>query len=246
MRKSRFAPLCSTVAALLGATLMACVINGAAPNFTAAEPTKKSTPAPKKPAAPAKKKTPAKKPAKAKTPTPKKSKAASPKAPSPAPTPAPQAGGDSGPAGELNALASFHGSSSKEPTFIKSDSLTLNSDKRVFTYSGSVEVKQGEMTLTCGEIVGRYNERNQIETIDARTDIVITQGEMRGTSQKAFFEAGPNTITLTENPAIEQNGSVLSADTIKIYLNENRSVAEGAVRVKLVEKSGAGQKLKLP
>lgn len=137
---------------------------------------------------------------------------------------------------DVGALTDITGVNSREPTFIKSNSLTLDATARVFTYTGDVEVKQGLMTLTCGEIVGRYNARNQIETIDARRDVVIVKEDLRGTSQKAFFDAATNTITLSENPAVEQHGSILSADSIKVFLNENRSVAEGAVKVKLVEK----------
>lgn len=179
-----------------------------------ATPKKKPTPTPKK-------KTPSKKPAVKATP-----KAVPTEPPSQAP--------------DLDALSKIQGTNSKEPTFINSDTLTLDADKRVFVYAGNVEVKQGLMTLTCAEIEGRYNEKNQIDTIDARTDVVIVKEEIRGTAQKAFFDAKTNTVTLTENPEVQQNGSILSADVIKIFLNENRSVAEGTVRVKLVEKAGTG------
>jgi lipopolysaccharide transport protein LptA len=147
---------------------------------------------------------------------------------------------------DLNALSRLQGTNAKEPTFIKSDTLTLNADERVFIYSGNVEVKQGLMTLTCGEIEGRYNTNNQIDTIDARRDVVIIKEEIRGTAQKAFFDAKTNTVTLTENPEVQQNGSILSADSIKIFLNENRSVAEGTVRVKLIEKSPTDSAISLP
>ncbi|MFM1846966.1 MAG: lipopolysaccharide transport periplasmic protein LptA [Pseudomonadota bacterium] len=158
--------------------------------------------------------------------------------------PAETPGGSSQPA-DLDALSKLHGTNSKEPTFIKSDSLTLKADERVFVYSGNVEVKQGAMTLTCAEIEGRYNEKNQIDTINARKDVVIVKEDIRGTAQKAFFDAASNSITLSENPEIHQNGSILSADSIKIFLNENRSVAEGTVRVKLMDKTSGGEPISL-
>jgi len=101
------------------------------------------------------------------------------------------------------------------------------------------------MTLTCAEIEGRYNEKNQIDTINARKDVVIVKEDIRGTAQKAFFDAASNSITLSENPEIHQNGSILSADSIKICLNENRSVAEGTVRVKLMDKTSGGEPISL-
>lgn len=191
----------------------------AAPKSTKATAKKKPTPKPTK-----------------KTPTKKTSVKVAPK---PASTEA------TSKAPDLDALSKIQGANSKEPTFINSDSLTLNADDRVFVYSGNVEVRQGLMTLTCAEIVGRYNDRNQIDTIDARKDVVIVKEDIQGTAQKAFFDAKTNTVTLTENPEVHQNGSILSADSITIFLNENRSVAEGTVRVKLVEKSGSVEQIKL-
>jgi len=45
---------------------------------------------------------------------------------------------------------------------------------------------------------------------------------------------------LTENPQLQQKESILRADKIKIFLNENRSQAEGDVRVTFVNtKDGA-------
>lgn len=140
---------------------------------------------------------------------------------------------------DLGSLTDVTGADSKEPTLITADTLTLDATKRIFTYKGNVTVKQGAMTLTCGEIVGRYDAQNRIETIDARKDVVITKDDIRGTSQKALFTARTNTVTLTENPEVHQQGSALSADSITIFLDENRSVAEGTVRVKLVQKGAA-------
>ena len=238
---------------IVGLCLTVTIIFGSTPTLWGAPTTPTPKPTVKKAAVAAKKAPPKNTATQSKSTTKKKStsskKPAPPKKPtknvsktSPTPQPItpknePSEGARS--AVDVGALTDITGANSREPTFIKSDSLTLDATARIFTYAGNVEVKQGLMTLTCGEIVGRYNARNQIETIDARKDVVIVKEDLRGTSQKAFFEAATNTITLSENPAVEQNGSILSADSIKVYLNDNRSVAEGAVRVKLVEKPAA-------
>ena len=132
----------------------------------------------------------------------------------------------------------FSGDFNKLPTYIKSKSLNLKTDERVFVYSGDVEVKQGDMTLTCESLQGTYNENNQIEQLVAQKNVNIIKGEnIRGSGSKAIFEAASQTVTLTDNPELQQNDSVLTADSIKIFLKENRSVAEGEVRVKLVNKN---------
>jgi len=135
----------------------------------------------------------------------------------------------------------------KEPTFIKSTSLLLKSGERVFEYTGSVEVIQGDMTLTCDALEGFYDEHNQIDQLIAKSNVVITKGEnIRATSERAHYERATETITLTESPELQQTDSVLTADLIRIYLQEDRSVAEGQVRVKLVNKEDGKEKKKKP
>ncbi|MCO6430763.1 MAG: hypothetical protein J5J00_07870 [Deltaproteobacteria bacterium] len=120
------------------------------------------------------------------------------------------------------------------PTFIKSDNLTLKSEERLFIYSGQVEVKQGDMILNSDTLEGRYSKDNKIEQLVAKDNVIIVKGDgIRANSQRAVYDAATETVTLTESPELQQNGSVLTADTIKIFLKDNRSTAEGAVRVKL-------------
>ncbi len=122
------------------------------------------------------------------------------------------------------------------PTFIKSNSLSVNSDKQVFQYLGNVEVKKGDMTLTSEKLDGSYDENNQIKTLVARNNVVIIKGDsIRATSKTATYDKSTDTMVLTDSPEIHQNDSILTADIIKIFLRENRSVAEGQVNMKLVK-----------
>ena len=133
-----------------------------------------------------------------------------------------------------------------KPTYIKAERLSLDSRARVFTYASGVEVQQGDLTLTCDALQGKYTEKNQIETMVAGGNVVITKGPtIRATSQKAIYDAAAQTITLTESPELQESESVLTADTVKIFLQEDRSAAEGQVRVKVVrpeEKPGGKEK----
>jgi lipopolysaccharide export system protein LptA len=123
----------------------------------------------------------------------------------------------------------------KLPTNITSDTLSLNAKDRVFVYKGNVVVTQGDMTLTSKVVEGNYNEQNQIQKIVAKGDVVITKQEIKATSQIATYDAVSSIVTLTDNPQLQQGESVLIADRIKVYLNEDRSQAEGNVRVTFVK-----------
>ena len=128
---------------------------------------------------------------------------------------------------------------SKEPTFIESKNLTLDSEKRVFTYTGGVSVKQGEMTLKADSLQGTYTEANEIQKLEAHGNVDITKGlDMHATSEKAVYDTKNEIMTLTDNPEITQKGSTLSADIVKIFVKENKSVAEGSVRMKVIQTEG--------
>lgn len=121
------------------------------------------------------------------------------------------------------------------PTLINSKSLEVQSEKRIFYYRDNVVVKQADMTMTCDELEGHYNENNQIETLIAKKNVHIVKGEnIKADSQRGVYEAATGIFTLTENPHLEQNGSLLSADVVKIFSQENRSVAEGDVQVTVI------------
>lgn len=127
------------------------------------------------------------------------------------------------------------------PTYIKSDSLTIKPKDRIFTYEGGVEVKHQDLILSCASLQGVYDESNRIKALTAERDVLITKGAgIRAHGEKAVYDGETSIITLTENPELEQNGSILTADRIKIYMKENRSEAEGSVRMKMAEGAGAG------
>ena len=128
----------------------------------------------------------------------------------------------------------FDNSFGKLPTNITSDSLTFNAKNRVFAYQGNVQVTQGDMRLTSKTLEGTYSEKNELLKLVAKGDVFISKQDIQATGQIAAYDAVASIVTLTENPQLQQKESILRADKIKIFLNENRSQAEGDVRVTFV------------
>lgn len=160
--------------------------------------------------------------------------------PQPATTPTPA------PAGTKSATSALEEKFASEdfgklPTNITSDTLTLNTKDRVFTYKGNVTVTQGDMKLVSKTLDGIYDEENRIDRLTAKGNVEITKQDIKATAQLAVYEAKVGIVTLTDNPQLQQKESILTADRIRVFLNENRSQAEGSVRVTLVnDKQGAG------
>ena len=125
---------------------------------------------------------------------------------------------------------------SNDPTYIESATLTLRSQDRTFSYSGGVKVTRGDLTLTALELEGSYTEQNEIKTLTALKNVVIIKGDsIHATGGRAVYDAATSIVTLTENPQVTQGESQLLADLIRIYVNEDRSEAEGNVRMKVVK-----------
>lgn len=128
----------------------------------------------------------------------------------------------------------------KPPVFIRSDSLKLDSKGRIFTYYDNVEVTRGDMLITADKVIGYYDDQNQIEKIDCEDNVVITRGDrLKASSNLANYDVKKGVIILTEAPELNDRGNVLNADKVTIYVNEDRSEAEGHVRVKVLKNDGA-------
>ena len=126
-----------------------------------------------------------------------------------------------------------------QPTYIRSDTLTLFNQERRFQYSGNVEVTHGDMVMTSQLLEGFYDEKNKVQRLIATKGVTITKApDIKATCERAVYEAAAQLVTLTENPELQQDESVLTSDVVRLYLNENRSAAEGQVRVKMVGKGG--------
>jgi hypothetical protein len=90
------------------------------------------------------------------------------------------------------------------------------------------------MRLTSKSLEGTYSEKNELLKLVAKGDVFISKQDIQATGQIASYDAVAAIVTLTENPQLQQKESILRADKIKIFLNENRSQAEGDVRVTFV------------
>ena len=140
----------------------------------------------------------------------------------------------SGSVSNLMDSKAFDDSFGKLPTNITSDSLAFNAKDRIFAYTGNVQVTQGDMRLTSKTLEGTYSEKNELLKLVAKGDVFIAKQDIQATGQIASYDAIAAIVTLTENPQLQQKESILRADKIKIFLNENRSQAEGDVRVTFV------------
>ena len=126
------------------------------------------------------------------------------------------------------------------PLYVKSDSLRLNAKQKVFIYDGNVEIVRGDVRITCDSMKGTYGDDSKLKTILCQDNVVITRGEvLRASSNRAHYDVSESEIELTEGPELARDGNLLSADKITIFVDEDRSEAEGNVRVKVIKADGS-------
>lgn len=115
-----------------------------------------------------------------------------------------------------------------------------------FTFDGNVQLRQGTLTLTCDKLVIVYDEKlskasnpngklpKDLQTVEAIRSMVavgnvkFVQGERTATAGKAVFDNVKRTLILTDGPPrLWQGADSAVADTIIIYVDENRSELRG-------------------
>jgi lipopolysaccharide export system protein LptA len=141
------------------------------------------------------------------------------------------------------------GQGSQEPIDITSKKFTTRNipDGKENVFEGAVKVVQEDVTLTCDKLIIVYDEKKgaapaesrnkklpkdwqntgNIKSITASGNVKITQNERMATAGKALYDNVKRTITLTESPRIWQGRDAGIADTIVMYLDENRSEFRG-------------------
>jgi lipopolysaccharide transport protein LptA len=158
----------------------------------------------------------------------------------PSPTPAPKKN-----TGGLESALKGSPGQGGEPMFIRSDNFQLDSKNRLFIYRDNVEIVKGDLTITADVMNGKYDANNHLEEVVCENNVVITRGDrLRATSNRAFYDVRGDKITLTEGPELNDRGNVLTADRVIILVKEDRSEAEGHVRVKVVKSDGQADVLK--
>lgn len=122
------------------------------------------------------------------------------------------------------------------PIFIKSNQLSFDAKARHFVYKGAVEFKQDDLTITCEQMSGSYDENSKLQTVICERQVVISRGEtQRAKANKAVYDVAAGKIELTEAPEVVQGENTLAADKVIVFVNEDRSEALGDVRVKIAK-----------
>jgi len=127
-----------------------------------------------------------------------------------------------------------------EPINITSDRMESNAGGDVVTFTGNVVATQADGMLkarlvrvfyrTLPEAAGAQGAepRREVTRIEAEGEVMIVQAKKIATGERAVYSAAERTIVLTGSARVRQERDWVAGSKVTFYLDENRSVVEGA------------------
>lgn len=121
-----------------------------------------------------------------------------------------------------------------EDVFIDSESFEMDSNKRMFVFSGEVELRREDMTMNCEKMIGYYSEKSteegpeNAERAIGDIDRIIATEEVRmvrtdglsGTAEKAVYDFIEETVVMTGQPAFKQGKDSWKGSSLTYHLRE--------------------------
>jgi len=163
------------------------------------------------------------------------------------------------PAGPANALQGFS-QNRDEPVRINAATLEVRDKDKVATFSGDVQVVQGDTTLRCASLVVYYeddaakggmpsatpgpNGQQRIRLLEAKGGVTVIQKDQTATASTGMFNMRENTVTLSGNVVMQKGEDVLRGERLVVDLTTGVSRVEagrgGTGRVDAVFSTSGG------
>jgi lipopolysaccharide export system protein LptA len=127
-----------------------------------------------------------------------------------------------------------------EPIQIVSDRMEAYNEKRMVVFSGNAVATQGERIIRAERLTLYYREDRKaagrsstgvegtgnLERVEAKGHVTITEGERVVTGEEAVFEQDTQKITMTGGAVLREGANIIRGDRIVVFLNENRGLVD--------------------
>lgn len=131
----------------------------------------------------------------------------------------------------------------KQPLHVSADSASADQKAGRAVYKGDVQVQQGTMKVNANEVTLILGAKNAVQKVIAKGGPARYQQQPEGKNglviaeaQNIDYDAAADTITLSGNASLKQDGSSFSGATISYSISRQQVNAKGSGdnRVKLV------------
>jgi lipopolysaccharide export system protein LptA len=144
------------------------------------------------------------------------------------------------PGGALGATRQKPRIEKNQPIQIVSDRMDAYNEKRMVVFSGNAVATQGARTIRADSLTIYYKENKKtdgrtavevegtgdLERMEAKGHVTITEGERVATGDDAVFEQDIQKITMTGSAVLREGANIVRGDRVVVFLDENRGVVE--------------------
>lgn len=166
------------------------------------------------------------------------------------------------PSGPPNPLQGFS-QNRDQPVKINAASLDVRDKSKVATFSGNVQLVQGDTTLRCKTLVVYYDGDNaggpavksatpgpaggsSIRRMEAKGGVLVTQKDQTATGESAIYDMKENTVRLFPanggTVAVTQGPNVVRGPRLVVHLDTGVSHFEGGVESLIIPNSMKNEK----
>lgn len=129
------------------------------------------------------------------------------------------------------------------PIHIVSDRLDAFNEKKLAVFTGNVVATEGDKVIKSDQLfiyyknvenkggvkkAGAESEAGDLERIEARGNVRITQGKKIVTGENAVYLNDDQKIIVTGNPVMKDGVNTIKGDKIIVLLDEDRGIVESA------------------
>ncbi|MFC1863439.1 lipopolysaccharide transport periplasmic protein LptA [Thermodesulfobacteriota bacterium] len=122
---------------------------------------------------------------------------------------------------------------------ITSNTFEVDDSQNIVIFSGAVDAKMDEFTITCNKMVVHYlrqSGEDESQDVNANIDRIIATGAVKiiqkdggeATAEKATYFQNDEKIILTGRPVVKRGNNVVEGSNITVFIKENRSIVEGS------------------
>ena len=118
-------------------------------------------------------------------------------------------------------------------TEIRSDRLVYDEEKALAEFDGNVRLRDPRAALNCEKVLLHLKEGNEIDWIEARSEVIILSGDRKALADRASYYADDGRFVLDGDPKVKQGPNIMTGDRITFWQESQRMVCEPNARVLL-------------
>ena len=127
--------------------------------------------------------------------------------------------------------SAVEGLDTNEVTVITSKELYLDYNGRMVRFEESVHVQDPQMTMDCSTMNVRFGENNEIDWIEALTEVKLVSEGREAYAGRAVYDITTDEFLLEDEPKIVDGRNILLGEQIRFWRASGRMVCEPSSRL---------------